>query len=108
MKILIADDDDVARGMLKRMLATQFNFTYVEAENGLEALELLSSSSFAFALLDMSMPILSGLEVLEAVRSSPQLRWLPIAFVTSNTDEPTVQRVIQLGITDYLTKPLRA
>jgi CheY-like chemotaxis protein len=108
MRVLIADDDKAACSALVRILSAKFDYTYVEAATGIEALERLAEGTVAFAILDLGMPLLSGLEVLEAVRSSTTLNKLPILMVSGCADEEAVRAVIQLGVSGFLTKPLRA
>ena len=57
-------------------------------------------------ILDFSMPVMNGLETLEAIRSSPPHAALPVVMLTAEKDETIVRRLVELGITDYLSKPL--
>ncbi len=106
MKVLIADDDPVARLVLNRVLQRVFPCAVTEVDNGLDALECLERSRYGLVLLDLLMPAMSGVEVLQAIRSSVDLRDLPVVIVSSVKDERGVAEVIRLGIDDYLTKPL--
>ena len=106
LRVLLADDDRSVRLLIKRML-TALRCEVVEAENGVAALERLSSGSFSLAILDLGMPLLNGLEVLQAIRSSPDHADLPVIIVSGVADQPTALDVVNLGVTDFLAKPFR-
>src|SRR5712691_7292990 len=107
MKVLICDDDSATRFALKRVLL-RFECSVVEAADGMAALDILSRTPVAFVLLDVHMPVLSGVEVLQAIRSSPQHANLPVVVISAVTDQLTVAELIRLGVSDFLTKPLKA
>ena len=104
MKALVVDDDTAARYLLKRVLMRDFNYTVVEAEDGVKALELLEKQDFSVVLLDVRMPIMDGIETLQQIRNSPKHASLPIVMTTSQKEEAIVRRAVALGITDYLIK----
>ena len=104
MKVLLVDDEPTSRRMLNRILVKQFGCEVVEATNGAEALDQLPKHDFAFVLLDLVMPVLNGVETLEAIRESEALSALPVIVLSAVTE--AVRRVLQLGVGDYLAKPL--
>jgi DNA-binding response OmpR family regulator len=106
MKVLLVDDEPTSRRMLHRILVKQFGCEVVEATNGAEALDQLGKQEFVFALLDLVMPVLNGVETLEAIRESEQLASLPVIVLSAVTEEAAVRKVLQLGVGDYLAKPL--
>jgi CheY-like chemotaxis protein len=106
MKVLLVDDEPTSRRMLNRILVKQFGCEVVEATNGAEALDQLGKQEFAFVLLDVVMPVLNGVETLEAIRESDTLAALPVIVLSAVTEEAAVRRVLQLGVGDYLAKPL--
>ncbi len=108
MKVLIVDDYDSTRSLLRRILVRDYQCAVVEAANGVEALAAIASHRFTFVLLDVQMPIMDGIETLQAIRRSSEQPHLPIVMLTAVRDEATVRRIAALGITDYLTKPLKA
>lgn len=107
MNVLIVEDEITTRVVLRRILSRELGCDVTECQNGLEALEALSSQAFDFAVLDIRMPVLDGVETLEAIRRSPELASLPVVMMTIERDEARVRRVVELGISDYLLKPLR-
>lgn len=108
MKVLVADDHEAIRAALKRLLVRQFDCTIIEAADGLEALDAVARYNPSFALIDVDMPYVSGLEVLQSLRASPQHAAMPVTIISGQNDEATVREMIRLGITDYLAKPLRS
>lgn len=105
MKVLLVDDDRTVRYLLKVILVRSLGCAVVEAQNGLEALERLSSERFDLVLLDVNMPIIDGPETLRAIRESSDHAALPVVMISSDRQDVLVRRCIALGITDYITKP---
>jgi CheY-like chemotaxis protein len=107
MKVLIVDDDRVSRMLLGHIIGREFGGAITEAIHGAEALEVLKRQSFDFILLDLMMPIMDGLQTLEAIRANDALRQLPVVILSAVKEEGKVRRILQLGVTDYLAKPLQ-
>ena len=61
----------------------------------------------AVVLLDLKLPKVDGLEVLERVRTAPELKSLPVVMLTSSREEPDLQRAYSLGVNAYVVKPVR-
>jgi CheY-like chemotaxis protein len=106
MRVLVVDDSLTIRAMLRRVLAQDLGCEVTEAANGLDALEHLGRQRFDLMVLDMTMPIMDGIETLQAVRSSTAHARLPVVMLSGTKGEAEVRRVVELGITEYLTKPL--
>jgi CheY-like chemotaxis protein len=104
-RILIVDDDQANRNILTRMLEAEFEVEIIEATNGLEALAELSRHPVSLVLLDVRMPIMDGVETLEAIRTSPELSSLPVCIMTVDRKETLVLRTLQLGVEDFILKP---
>jgi CheY-like chemotaxis protein len=107
MKVLIVDDDRVSRMLLGHIIGREFGGAITEALHGGEALEVLKRQSFDFILLDLMMPVMDGLQTLEAIRANDALRQLPVVILSAVKEEAKVRRILQLGVTDYLAKPLQ-
>jgi len=103
MKVLIADDHPVVRRGLKQILADEYQTLAVgEAQNAQETLHLINKQDWDIAVLDISMPDKSGLEVLKELR---QLRpKLPVLILTSYPEEQYAIRVLRAGARGYMTK----
>jgi adenylate cyclase len=102
--ILVVDDDRVNRTLLARSL-TRSGHDVGTAENGREALESLRARSWDVVLLDVVMPELDGMQVLELMKADPDLRDVPVIMISALDDFDSVVRCIELGAEDYLPKP---
>ena len=78
---------------------------FTQAASGLEAIERLSLGQFDAAVLDLNMPDISGIEVLEFVRAQDRLRALPIIVVTTRGDDDSRAQALAAGASEYMTKP---
>ena len=107
MKALIVDDEPTVRLLLSRILRREVDCAVTEASNGIEALDLLGRQHFDFVVIDVMMPIMDGLETLAAIRATPALKHLPVMILSAVRDEAQVRQLVSLGISAYLTKPLR-
>lgn len=107
MRALIVDDEPTVRLLLSRILRREVDCEVTEATNGIEALDLLARDQFDFVVMDVMMPIMDGLETLEAIRNTAQLQHLPVMVLSAVRDEVQVRQLVALGISAYLTKPLR-
>jgi CheY-like chemotaxis protein/CheY-specific phosphatase CheX len=106
MRILLVDDSLTIRSLMRRTLADLAQAEIAEAANGVEALAQLARRRFDLVVLDINMPIMDGVETLEAIRATPEYAALPVVVLTSEKNEPLVRRLVELGITAYLSKPL--
>jgi two-component system, chemotaxis family, chemotaxis protein CheY len=104
-RIVIVDDSPTIRRMVRSSLAGLSNVTFVEAASGLEAIEQLSLGPVMLIVLDLNMPDMHGLEVLNFVRRHPAYRTLPVIVLTTRGDEASRLAAIEAGATVYMTKP---
>jgi two-component system, chemotaxis family, chemotaxis protein CheY len=79
--------------------------TFEYAGTGLEAIERLALAGFDLMVLDLNMPDVGGVEVIEFVRSQDHLRQLPILVVTTRGDDASRARVLEAGASAFLAKP---
>jgi len=103
--LLVVDDNEDNRYTLSLQLNVQGYHNIAIATNGHEALSVLHSKPFDLVLLDIMMPELNGYEVLERMRSSPELRNIPVIMISAIGELDSVVRCIELGAEDYLPKP---
>lgn len=103
--LLIVDDSKLMRDMISACLRPIGAVTFEYAGTGLEAIERLALSSFDLVVLDLNMPDVGGIEVIEFVRSQDRLRSLPILVVTTRGDDASRTRVIDAGASGFLSKP---
>jgi adenylate cyclase len=103
-RVLVVDDDRVNRMLLTRSLEREGHRVRC-AENGAEALELLHDDPCDVVLLDIVMPELDGVSVLEHVKGDPALQDVPVIMISGVDDSESVVRCIEIGADDYLPKP---
>ena len=106
--LLVVDDNEDNREILAARLA-QLGYTNVAlATGGKEALERIDRSPVDLVLLDVMMPGVDGIMVLETLRAKQRLAQLPVIMVSAASEQESVVRCIELGAEDYLTKPVNA
>jgi two-component system, chemotaxis family, chemotaxis protein CheY len=103
-QILIVDDSPTIRKMVRASLK-DVDAEFVEASNGLEAIEQLAIGPVAMMILDLNMPDMHGIDVLKFVRGHTFHRAIPIVVLTTRGDEASRMAAEQAGATSYLTKP---
>jgi two-component system chemotaxis response regulator CheY len=105
MKALVIDDSKAMRMVLKKILG-ELGFEVGEAENGINALEALGKEPRPeLVLVDWNMPEMNGYEFVRAVRSRPEYDDIRLMMVTSETQADGVDRVVEAGADEYVTKP---
>ena len=102
--ILIADDDSVSRKLLTRLLE-QDGHDVRAAENGTQALELFDEQPADVVLLDIVMPGLDGMSVLQRLKDTPEGQHVPVIMISAVDETDSVVRCIEIGADDYLPKP---
>ncbi len=106
-RVLVVDDERMNR-MLLRHLIEAAGDEIVEAATGREALAQLSDGSVDVVLLDLVMPDLDGYATLAAIKADAAFAHLPVIVVSGVEDLGSIVRCIEMGATDYLTKPFEA
>ncbi|HYG66610.1 MAG TPA: response regulator [Anaeromyxobacteraceae bacterium] len=104
-EILVVDDSKVMRDMIVACLRPEPGLGFGHAASGLEAIEKLSLKEFDLLVLDLNMPDIGGIEVIEFVRGQDRLRRLPIVVVTTRGDEASRARALGAGANRFITKP---
>ena len=102
--ILLADDDEILIEIL-RFRVEAAGHSVVIARDGLQALELVRASAPDRVILDAMMPVMSGAEVLAALRADDATANLPVIMLTARAGEDDVVRSLRAGANDYITKP---
>jgi signal transduction histidine kinase/ActR/RegA family two-component response regulator len=107
LSILAADDNPTNLIVLEQLLAAM-GFTVRKANGGREALEALTSQSFDLVLMDIQMPEMTGIDVLQALRAHPgPNRETPLIAVTADAMTLGAERYHELGFAGYVTKPVQ-
>jgi signal transduction histidine kinase len=102
--ILVVDDYPMNRLKLARVLQQQ-GHTVAHAENGRQALEMVREEPFDVVLLDLVMPEMDGLQVLEEMKRDQKLRHIPVIMISAVDEIESAARCIEHGAEDYLPKP---
>jgi len=105
-RLLIANEDQNDRALLIQLFEKEYALTV--AKSGIEALEALHKQRFDLVLLDVTIPGMSGFDVLRAIRSEPAMADLPVILISGLNDNASVIQGLQLGANDYMNKPLDA
>jgi diguanylate cyclase (GGDEF)-like protein len=103
---LIVDDDAINREVMRRYLRSLGYTNITMAENGKQALDILAQQSFDLVLLDISMPVLNGHQVLEIMKRQEQYRHIPVVMVSALDENERIASCIEVGAEDYITKPV--
>ena len=103
--LLVVDDNESNRDALSRRLR-QHGYTVSMAAGGVEAIAALEQSAFDLVLLDVEMPGMSGIEVLEQLREQHTQAELPVIMVTARSAGADVVEALRVGANDYVTKPI--
>ncbi|MCF0145468.1 MAG: response regulator [Eubacterium sp.] len=104
-RILVADDNDMLRAMLVFLLEDLYEME--EAEDGKQVVEILEKKGdeIDLLLLDLVMPGMNGLEVLDYMKKNRIIDFIPVIMISAEEGEDFIQKAYELGATDYIKKP---
>jgi adenylate cyclase len=102
--VLIVDDDPVVRRMLELSFQSE-GFDVATAGDGLEGLEAMRADKPDVVILDIMMPKLDGMKVLDELNGDDNLRGLPVILLSAKATSLDVELGLKAGATDYVTKP---
>jgi len=106
-KILVVEDVAPMRNFLKAVLEQSFeDIVVATVPNGNEAIRALLQDEFDLVICDWEMPGMDGLTLVQLVRKEPEWKDLPIIMVTAKSEKQDVLQAINLGINDYIVKPI--
>jgi len=108
MRILIVDDFSTMRRIVKNLLGDLGFTNTAEAEDGHAALALLQSQAFDFVVTDWNMPVMTGIDLLKAIRADAKLKTLPVLMVTAEAKREQIIEAAQSGVNGYIIKPFTA
>lgn len=109
-KFLIVDDFSTMRRIVRNLLKELGYTNADEAEDGVAALQKLETTpaEFNFVVSDWNMPNMDGLTLLQKIRSSPQLKHLPVLMITAEAKKENIIAAAQAGASGYIVKPFTA
>jgi CheY-like chemotaxis protein len=102
-KVLVVDDAEMTRATLARLLKRE-GYETSTARDGGEALGMIAKDLPDLILLDVNMPGIDGLDLLEMLHRHPQWKSLPVIMLTAVSDTHSVHRALQLGAKQFLVK----
>lgn len=106
--VLVVDDNQDIRDLVVHILSAD-GFHVYSAHDGENALAILNSNEINLVLLDVMMPGMSGLDVLQEIRSgsNKKLRDIPVMMITAKSSTEDIDKALALGATSYIVKPFR-
>ena len=105
-KILTVDDSKTIRMIVKKAFKP-FDCELVEAENGVEGLSLAAKEKPDLIVLDITMPVMNGIEMLEKMKDETGLKNIPVIMLTAESGKDNVLQIIKMGVKDYMVKPFK-
>lgn len=106
-KILVGEDSSIIINLTKNVLAFE-NYQMKAARNGKQVLDLLEKEKFDLILMDISMPVMDGIECTKQIRTleDPTVSNLPIIAISGNINNYTPEEFRRFGFDDFIQKPL--
>src|SRR5262249_4658934 len=105
-KIMIVDDEPTNIKVVRRLLEIEGYQNFVTTTDSSAARYLIADQKPDLVLLDLMMPMVSGLDILSSVRQDSSQSFIPIVILTAATDRETRLQALELGATDFVTKPV--
>ena len=105
-RILIVEDSPTMRKLLALALRRVNGVDVVEANDGVDGLRKLTSDTFQLAIVDINMPVMNGIQLIELARAEKKLAGIPILVITTEGAEEDRKRALAAGANGYLTKPV--
>ncbi|MFT5367401.1 MAG: CheY-like chemotaxis protein [Candidatus Latescibacterota bacterium] len=103
--VLIVDDEEINRELFCQILNTR-GYDMLEADSGVQAIEVVQSKKPDLILLDLFMPNGDGMSVLQAVRGNPETKDIPIVVVTAAVNDDVLKKTQELGCNALVRKPV--
>jgi len=105
-KILTVDDAKTVRIIIKKAFRS-YDCEIIEAVNGVEGLAIAAKHMPDLILLDITMPVMDGVEMLTRLKADPQLKGIPVMMLTAEGGRDNVLKIAKLGVRDYIIKPFK-
>ncbi len=108
MSVLVVDDASAMRRIVRGILK-ELGFKNIrEAHNGQAALDELRKNKADFVVSDWNMPVMSGIELLRAIRADENLKTTPVLMVTAEAKQENIIEAVKAGVNNYIVKPFNA
>ncbi len=106
LKILTVDDSKTIRMIVKKAFRP-YDCQIIEGENGVEGLSLAAKEKPDLIILDITMPVMNGAEMLAKMKEEPELKDIPVIMLTAEAGKDNVMKIVQMGVKDYMVKPFK-
>jgi two-component system cell cycle response regulator DivK len=104
-RILIVEDNPMNMELTQDLLEF-YGYDVIQAEDGIKAIERLAESKFDLILLDMQLPKMDGIELLERIKKNPATADIPVIAVTAHAMKGSEEYFVEMGCVDYISKPI--
>ena len=104
--VLVVDDSETIRQQVASALE-RAGFSVVEAADGVDGLERASQNELCMVILDVNMPRLNGLDMLERLRENPKHQALPVLMLTTEVQQSMIERAKKAGARGWMIKPVK-
>ena len=105
MRVLLIEDDHATAQSIELMLKSE-GFNVYTTDLGEEGIDLGKIYDYDLILLDLNLPDMTGVDILERVKANPHTRLAPVVVLTTTDDAREIQRCYDLGANVYITKPV--
>jgi CheY-like chemotaxis protein len=106
LKVLTVDDSKTIRMIVKKAFK-DYDCEMFEAENGVEGLAMAAKERPGLIVLDITMPVMNGIEMLEKIKGEPDLKDIPVIMLTAESGKDNVMQIVKMGVKDYMVKPFK-
>ena len=106
LKVLTVDDSKTIRMIVKKAFKP-YDCELHEAENGQQGLEVAASLKPDLIVLDITMPVMTGVEMLEKLKENPDLKAIPVIMLTAESGKDNVMQIVKMGVQNYIVKPFK-
>ena len=106
LKVLTVDDSKTIRMIVKKAFKP-YDCIISEAENGVEGLAAAGKEKPDLIILDITMPVMNGIEMLDRLKGEADLKDIPVIMLTAESGKDNVMQIVQKGVKDYMVKPFK-
>jgi DNA-binding response OmpR family regulator len=106
LKVLTVDDSKTIRMIVKKAFK-DFDCEMFEAENGVEGLAAAAKVKPGLIVLDITMPVMNGIEMLGKLKEEDGLKDIPVIMLTAESGKDNVMQIVKMGVKDYMVKPFK-
>jgi DNA-binding response OmpR family regulator len=106
LKVLAVDDSKTIRKIVSKAFSA-YDCDVKEAENGVEGLSIASHEKPDLIILDITMPVMNGVEMLGKLKGQPDLKDIPVIMLTAESGKDNVMQIVKMGVRDYMVKPFK-